>query len=179
MVSILQHVGKNSPWDVASKNLFKPTPATVHKDILSIWYKPVSSFQLSNWILRYSSLTRYSKLLALELSAYYRHDLGYCFPNYEHLAQDMGISERTVGEAIKDMKLSGEWLVIRHPETKKVRTVSNRYYPLTPISITDYQSNRKLFNQAGYFNARGKFVPPISHSSIQQYQAFLKKVSYV
>ena len=176
MVSIKKHINNSTPWEIGSKSLFKVQPNRKQKDILPIYYKPTGMYHLTTWILRYSTLKRYDKLVALEIAAYYNVEKGYCYPNYEHLSSELGISERTVGNAVQQMKLSGEWLAVPHAIDPRIRAISNRYYPLTPISQESYLSNNRMFQQAGYFNGQGKAIPPLVHNSIEDYKVFMKKV---
>ena len=61
----------------------------------------VGSF-IPNWILKSKDLTSSDKLVYARLSQYAGKD-GECFPKQETIAEECGMSERTVGISIKNL----------------------------------------------------------------------------
>lgn len=119
------------------------------------------SFQLLAWISIYSSLRNHSRIVALEIASYYNKNLAYCYPNYEAIAEKTGLSHSSISRAIKEIKLSGEWIVIHTPVKNKVRTISSRYYPLSPL-------------EGDKINKLGEWIPSHKHKTITEYKQFIK-----
>lgn len=91
-----------------------------------------SSFKLVAWVMQFSSLRGSDKLVAATIASYYGYKRKYCFPTYQQIADDTGFSYGTISKGIKNMKLSGEWVVKRRG-LSIVRRSNNCYAPLAPL----------------------------------------------
>lgn len=96
---------------------------------------PKSSFHLSQWVLRHSSLEGSDKLVAATIATYAGTKIGqYAHPSIAQIAATSGRSSMTVNRAIEKMKLSGEWLIFsgRRKDFGKGGAIANSYIPLAP-----------------------------------------------
>lgn len=89
---------------------------------------PQNSWKLTEWIAKNSILRGNAKLVAMQVASYYNPKLGYSYPTYTDLINKTGLGYGTVSRAIKEMKLSGEWIVISAAWSQESRHTNNRYY---------------------------------------------------
>lgn len=93
-----------------------------------------NSWKLVDWIAKRSILKGNAKLVSMQIASYYSPKVGYSFPSYEDIINSAGVSYGTVARAIRDMKLSGEWIVISARSAPRSRHTNNRYYYLGPVN---------------------------------------------
>lgn len=104
-------------------------------------YRGLDPITLMKWIVEHSQVSSTAQHLAMILAfGYYRTD-GAAFPSADQLAKDMNASVRTVRRAIKELRESGEWVVIpgRGSRSNIKRSHYNQYpsslyYPQPPAS---------------------------------------------
>jgi len=169
-------IENKSPWEIGVKSLFSPKENKRQRDLNYEYFKPTGSYQLVSWMFKYSNLKRHARLIALEIAAHYNPKKGYAWPTYEMLMKETGMKERTINNAIQEMKLSGEWLVVPIAVNSYARAVSNRYYPLTPISQDSFIKNHELYNKKDDFNQDNKWVPAVTHENMKAYYSFKKQL---
>jgi hypothetical protein len=102
--------------------------------------KARSSWKLVDWVVQYSGLTTpSSRLVAATIASYYSKDKGYAFPSAPYVCLKANVSRATFTRAVKEMKLSGEWLVLPIKIQKEKKEISNRYIPLAPVRGDRYK----------------------------------------
>lgn len=92
-----------------------------------------ASWKLTDWIVKYSSLTGNAKLVAASIAANYNKAEGYSRVSYKKIEAMTGLSEATISNAVQQMKMSGEWIIYQlAPELGYHKL--QRYIPLAPIA---------------------------------------------
>ena len=102
---------------------------------------PRNQFMAVKYVLATSRLKGIDRLVAATIAGFYNSSLGYSYPNQSQIATICEISERTVNNAINQMKTLGEWLVIPQVITPYEKAISNRYYLLPPAGYGTVASN--------------------------------------
>jgi hypothetical protein len=95
--------------------------------------KPKSSWHLVAWVIGFSKLKKSDKLVAAQIASHYNINRGDCYPSYNRLVSETGLSRGTVAKAIKNIKHDGtEWKVTTHGSSEELSLRSNKYIPLAP-----------------------------------------------
>lgn len=162
--------GKKTIFEI-SEDYFK-NPYTYFPE----YRKPINSWKLLGWIASYSNLTNLPRLVAFEIASYYRPATGYCYPTYEQISEKTGLSQRSISSAIQQMKLSGEWLVVPVGRKNYTRSISNRYFPLSPLQ-QGYLDPKTNLIKLDSINQIGNWVPCQVFQDVQAYkQNFYKLI---
>lgn len=98
--------------------------------------KPKTSWRLVDWVMAHSSLEGNSKLVAGAISTFYNKKLGYAYPTALHIGAMTGLSRSSIDRAVRDMKLSGEWVIVNIKDINTINQTVNRYIPMSP-AISD------------------------------------------
>jgi hypothetical protein len=120
------------------KNIFSVSEQyfnKAHKN--SDFRRAKDSWRATTWVVEASSLRGYPKLVAIIIASHYNKNKGYAYISHETLAEEAGVSAATINRAIRDIKLSGEWIVISGRKDwdksgKKQGHTANKYLPLAP-----------------------------------------------
>lgn len=95
--------------------------------------KPKTSWHLVAWVMKNSKLKKSTKLVAAQIASHYNKERKDAFPSYSGLMKGTGLSRGTIANAIKEIKASGEWKVIKSSHGDDGSTMrSNRYVPIAP-----------------------------------------------
>lgn len=93
----------------------------------------VASWDVEKWVRKNSRLLGSNFLVSLTVAFFHSRQRGYAFPTIETLASAARVSEKTAKRAIREMKDSGEWIVVSGrggPDAPGfVSARANRYYP--------------------------------------------------
>lgn len=112
-----------------SNRYFETTPS----ELGSMFREPKASWKLVDWVVKYSLLTGNSKLVASTIASFYSKKNKTAIVSLDKIRAATGLSEGTINKSIKEMKLSGEWLIYTVDSKEKYSTFQ-RYVPLSPTS---------------------------------------------
>lgn len=156
---------------------------------------PQTSWKLTDWVIRFSNLKGKAKLVSAQIASFYNAKDKYSYPTYDDLMKSTGLSHSSIKRAIKEMKLSGEWLVIATNQTSYVRHTNNRYFYLAPTQYDKFMSDDEFSQKIESFNelkAEKPFSsltveelktyprlwePRITFSTLEQYDIFRKRIT--
>lgn len=95
----------------------------------------ITGYTLSAMVVKNSRAPLNARMVAVYIAQHHNSRIGYAFPSRSKIAEDLGISTRSVDRYIAMLVELDEWVVwsghgyVRTPDGAVITPRSNRYYP--------------------------------------------------